>query len=311
MIAVLPTALGSRKSAHSGRSPSSFRPAPRTARDLRLRPRRAAEASPRWSEGAALGREHRRHRGRVGRRYPVRNCRPNCAARRSSGSSASVPQPAGTDAGRRFGLHHRPVRHHRHQQPRRRARRQDRRLAHRRHRAASPRHRPRRADRHRGHQGGRRPARCQRDLGRQPQVEVGDWILAGGNPFGLGGSVTVGIVSARGRDIGAGPFDDFLQLDAPINPGNSGGPTFNMNGQVIGINTAIVSPPAARSASASPSRARSRSRSSSGCATAATSIVAGSAFRCRISRTAAAAWRSPGWSANGPAARAGCAPATW
>jgi serine protease Do len=74
------------------------------------------------------------------------------------------------------------------------------------------------------------------------QVEVGDWILAAGNPFGLGGSVTVGIVSARGRDIGAGPFDDFLQLDAPINPGNSGGPTFNMNGEVVGINTAIVSP---------------------------------------------------------------------
>lgn len=74
------------------------------------------------------------------------------------------------------------------------------------------------------------------------QVEVGDWILAAGNPFGLGGSVTAGIVSARGRDIGAGPFDDFLQLDAPINPGNSGGPTFNMDGQVVGLNTAIVSP---------------------------------------------------------------------
>ncbi|AHJ61896.1 Endopeptidase degP [Granulibacter bethesdensis] len=73
-------------------------------------------------------------------------------------------------------------------------------------------------------------------------VEVGDWILAAGNPFGLGGSVTAGIVSARGRDIGAGPFDDFLQLDAPINPGNSGGPTFNMAGQVVGLNTAIVSP---------------------------------------------------------------------
>ncbi len=73
-------------------------------------------------------------------------------------------------------------------------------------------------------------------------VEVGDWILAAGNPFGLGGSVTVGIVSARGRDIGAGPFDDFLQLDAPINPGNSGGPTFNLDGQVVGVNTAIVSP---------------------------------------------------------------------
>jgi serine protease Do len=74
------------------------------------------------------------------------------------------------------------------------------------------------------------------------KVEVGDWILAAGNPFGLGGSVTAGIVSARGRDIGAGPFDDFLQLDAPINPGNSGGPTFNMDGEVVGVNTAIVSP---------------------------------------------------------------------
>ncbi len=73
-------------------------------------------------------------------------------------------------------------------------------------------------------------------------VQVGDWIMAAGNPFGLGGSVTAGIVSARGRDIGAGPFDDFFQLDAPINPGNSGGPTFNMSGQVVALNTAIVSP---------------------------------------------------------------------
>ena len=74
------------------------------------------------------------------------------------------------------------------------------------------------------------------------QVEVGDWILAAGNPFGLGGSVTAGIVSAEGRDLGSGPFDNFLQLDAPINPGNSGGPIFNMDGQVIGVSTAIVSP---------------------------------------------------------------------
>ena len=73
-------------------------------------------------------------------------------------------------------------------------------------------------------------------------VEVGDWIIAAGNPFGLGSSVSAGIVSARGRDIGAGPFDDFLQIDAPINPGNSGGPTFNLEGQVIAVNTAIVSP---------------------------------------------------------------------
>lgn len=73
-------------------------------------------------------------------------------------------------------------------------------------------------------------------------VEIGDWILAVGNPFGVGASVTAGIVSARGRDIGAGPFDDFLQIDAPINPGNSGGPTFNMAGEVVAVNTAIVSP---------------------------------------------------------------------
>ncbi len=78
--------------------------------------------------------------------------------------------------------------------------------------------------------------------GDSKNTEIGDWILAAGNPFGVGISVTAGIVSARGRDIGAGPFDDFLQLDAPINPGNSGGPTFNMSGQVIGVNTAIVSP---------------------------------------------------------------------
>jgi serine protease Do len=73
-------------------------------------------------------------------------------------------------------------------------------------------------------------------------VEVGDWVLAAGNPFGLGGTVTAGIVSARGRDLGAGPFDNFLQLDAPINPGNSGGPAFDMDGQVVGMTTAIVSP---------------------------------------------------------------------
>jgi serine protease Do len=79
-------------------------------------------------------------------------------------------------------------------------------------------------------------------FGDSRQVEVGDWVLAAGNPFGLGGSVTAGIVSARGRDLGAGPFDNFLQLDAPINPGNSGGPIFNMDGQVVGVSTAIVSP---------------------------------------------------------------------
>jgi serine protease Do len=71
---------------------------------------------------------------------------------------------------------------------------------------------------------------------------VGDWVLAVGNPFGLGGTVTAGIVSARGRDIGAGPYDDFIQIDAPVNKGNSGGPTFDVEGNVIGVNTAIFSP---------------------------------------------------------------------
>ena len=71
---------------------------------------------------------------------------------------------------------------------------------------------------------------------------VGDWVLAVGNPFGLGGTVTAGIVSARGRDIGAGPYDDFIQIDAPVNKGNSGGPTFDVDGEVIGVNTAIYSP---------------------------------------------------------------------
>src|SRR5580704_15916403 len=71
---------------------------------------------------------------------------------------------------------------------------------------------------------------------------VGDWVIAVGNPFGLGGTVTAGIISARGRDIGAGPYDDFLQVDAPVNRGNSGGPTFNTQGQVVGVNTAIFSP---------------------------------------------------------------------
>lgn len=74
------------------------------------------------------------------------------------------------------------------------------------------------------------------------QPRVGDWVLAVGNPFGLGGTVTAGIVSARGRDIGAGAYDDFIQIDAPVNRGNSGGPTFDVSGAVIGVNTAIFSP---------------------------------------------------------------------
>jgi serine protease Do len=71
---------------------------------------------------------------------------------------------------------------------------------------------------------------------------VGDWVVAVGNPFGLGGTVTAGIVSARGRDIGSGPYDDYIQIDAPINKGNSGGPAFDIDGNVIGVNTAIFSP---------------------------------------------------------------------
>ena len=79
-------------------------------------------------------------------------------------------------------------------------------------------------------------------FGNSDKMRVGDWVLAIGNPFGLGGSVTSGIISARSRDINAGPYDDFLQTDASINRGNSGGPLFNMEGEVIGINTAIYSP---------------------------------------------------------------------
>jgi serine protease Do len=72
--------------------------------------------------------------------------------------------------------------------------------------------------------------------------QVGDWVIAVGNPFGLGGTVTAGIVSASSRDIGSGPYDDYIQIDAPINKGNSGGPAFDVEGKVIGINTAIFSP---------------------------------------------------------------------
>jgi len=79
-------------------------------------------------------------------------------------------------------------------------------------------------------------------FGDSDAMRIGDWVMAIGNPFGLGGTVTVGIVSARDRDINSGPYDDFIQTDAAINRGNSGGPLFNMYGEVIGINTAIISP---------------------------------------------------------------------
>lgn len=78
--------------------------------------------------------------------------------------------------------------------------------------------------------------------GDSQQTDIGDWILVAGNPFGFGSSVTAGIVSAVGRDLGIGSLDDFIQLDAPINPGNSGGPAFNMRGQVVAVNAAIVTP---------------------------------------------------------------------
>jgi len=77
-------------------------------------------------------------------------------------------------------------------------------------------------------------------FGDSDDAEVGDWVMAIGNPFGLGGSVTLGIVSARNRDIQSGPYDNFIQTDASINQGNSGGPLFDMNGDVVGINTAII-----------------------------------------------------------------------
>ena len=79
-------------------------------------------------------------------------------------------------------------------------------------------------------------------FGDSEKARVGDWVVAIGNPFGLGGTTTKGIISARGRDIRSGPLDDFIQIDAPINRGNSGGPLFNMAGEVIGINSAIFSP---------------------------------------------------------------------
>ena len=78
-------------------------------------------------------------------------------------------------------------------------------------------------------------------MGDSKQLEVGEWVIAIGNPFGLSHTVTTGIVSAKGRDIGSGPYDEFIQTDASINPGNSGGPLLNMKGEVIGINTAIIS----------------------------------------------------------------------
>ena len=108
-------------------------------------------------------------------------------------------------------------------------------------------------------------------------------MIAVGNPFGLGGTVTAGIVSARGRDIGAGPYDDFLQIDAPVNHGNSGGPTFNAQGEVVGVNTAIFSPSGGSVGIGFADRERRRQeRRRSSSRTTARSRAAGSA--CRSSR---------------------------
>ena len=79
-------------------------------------------------------------------------------------------------------------------------------------------------------------------FGDSDKLRLGEWVIAIGNPFGLGGTVTAGIVSARNRDINSGPYDNYIQTDAAINRGNSGGPLFNINGEVIGVNTAIISP---------------------------------------------------------------------
>ena len=104
------------------------------------------------------------------------------------------------------------------------------------------------------------------EWGDSNKSRVGDWVVAIGNPFGLGGTVTAGIISARARDINSGPYDDYLQTDASINRGNSGGPMFNLEGEVIGVNTAIFSPSGGSVASASPCPRRLPRRWSTSCA---------------------------------------------
>ena len=137
-------------------------------------------------------------------------------------------------------------------------------------------------------------------LGNSDATRVGDWVLAIGNPFGLGGTVTAGIVSARQRDINSGPYDDFIQTDASINRGNSGGPMFNLAGEVIGINTAIFSPTGGiASASASRSRPTSPGRSSTSCSNSAARGAAISACASRPSPR-----KSPrGWNCRAHRAR--------
>ncbi len=185
---------------------------------------------------------------------PVPTCRNSRRARPSSNSSRISStairgrrRPAWCAAAptdlARLGLHHRSRGARRHQQSCHRQGRLDHRDAPGRYRFQGRGGRPRHQDRLGAvaHQllASRLPSV---KFGDSDDTRVGDWVLAIGNPFGLGGSVTAGILSARAREINAGPYDDFLQTDASINRGNSGGPMFNMNGEVIGINTAIYSP---------------------------------------------------------------------
>ena len=109
------------------------------------------------------------------------------------------------------------------------------------------------------------------------KIRVGDWALAIGNPFGLGGTVTLGIISAVNRNINSGPYDNYLQTDAAINRGNSGGPLFNMDGDVVGINTAIISPTGGSIGIGFPCRRPRRPRSWTSCANSVRPAAAGSA----------------------------------
>jgi serine protease Do len=127
-------------------------------------------------------------------------------------------------------------------------------------------------------------------FGDSDSTRTGDWVIAIGNPFGLGGTATTGIVSARGRDIRSGPFDDFLQIDAPINRGNSGGPLFDIQGRVIGVNTAIYSPTEAMWESVSPYLPPRRCPSSSSSKTPA--LWSGDGSGCR-SRRWTTTWPRP------------------
>jgi serine protease Do len=140
-------------------------------------------------------------------------------------------------------------------------------------------------------------------LGESDQMRIGDWVMAIGNPFGLGGTVTVGIISARGRDINSGPYDNFIQTDAAINRGNSGGPLFNMMARSSASTRRSSRPRAARSASASPCRPNLRSMSSTSCASSARPAAAGSA--CASSRSPTRSPRASAWTESKGALVAG------